>query len=133
MEDNNKERKSNSPPPVVKSPILEVKEIFEPPSSYIFEKEIQKTRIPMHISDLVKHEDFKRCLSKLFQPEPKSHSTNSVNLQDEKSVVMLWPLIEDRDESLPPLYTSLNIHDKVFHNFLMDSGESHNLMPNIVM
>jgi hypothetical protein len=34
---------------------------------------------------------------------------------------------------LPPFYTSLNVHDKVLHNFLMDSGASHNLMPNIVM
>ena len=28
---------------------------------------------------------------------------------------------------------SLNIHDKVLHNCLMDSGESHNLMPKTVM
>jgi hypothetical protein len=41
--------------------------------------------------------------------------------------------MEDRDNSSPPFYTSLNIHDKVFHNCLMDSGESHNRMPNIVM
>jgi hypothetical protein len=42
-------------------------------------------------------------------------------------------MVEDRDESPPPLYTSLNIHDKVLHNFLMDLGASHNLMPKIVM
>ena len=41
--------------------------------------------------------------------------------------------MEDRDDSSPPFYTSLNIHDKVFHNYLMDSGASHNLMPKIVM
>jgi hypothetical protein len=33
----------------------------------------------------------------------------------------------------PPFYTSLNIHDKVLHNYLIDSGESHNLMPKISM
>jgi hypothetical protein len=41
--------------------------------------------------------------------------------------------VEDRDDSSHPFYTSLNIHDKVLHNFLMVSGESHNIMPNIVM
>jgi ribonuclease HI len=133
MADNNKERKAHSPPPVVKSPILEVKEILKPPSSYSFEQEIQNIRIPVPISELVKHEDFKRCLSKNFQPEPASHSTDSVNLQDERPTVMLGPLIEDRDDSSPPFYTSLNIHDKVLHNCLMDSGASHNLMPKIVM
>jgi hypothetical protein len=46
---------------------------------------------------------------------------------------MLGPLVEDRYDSSPTFYTSLNIHDKVLHNFLMDSRASHNIMPNIVM
>ena len=69
----------------------------------------------------------------MLQPKPPSHSTDSVNLQDEKPAVILDPLVEDRDDSSPPFYTSLNIHDKVLHNYLMDSGASHNLMPKIVM
>jgi hypothetical protein len=47
--------------------------------------------------------------------------------------MILGPLIEDKDESSPPFYTSLNIHDKVLHNCLMDSGASQNLMPKSVM
>jgi hypothetical protein len=42
-------------------------------------------------------------------------------------------MVEDRYDSSPPFYTSLNIHDKVLHNCFMDSGASHNLMPKIVM
>jgi hypothetical protein len=42
-------------------------------------------------------------------------------------------MVEDRDDSSPPLYMSLNIHDKVLHNCLMNSGSSHNLMPKMVM
>ena len=42
-------------------------------------------------------------------------------------------MVEDMDDSSPPFYTSLNIHDKVMHNCLMDLGASHNLMPKIVM
>jgi hypothetical protein len=42
-------------------------------------------------------------------------------------------MVEDIDDSSPPFYTSLNIHDKVLHNCLMDSGASHNLMPKVVM
>jgi hypothetical protein len=52
----------------------------------------------------------------MLQPEPSSHSTDSINLQDENPAVILGPLIEDRDYSSPPFYTSLNIHDKVLHN-----------------
>jgi hypothetical protein len=84
-------------------------------------------------SELVKHEDFKWSLSNLLMLEPTVHPTDSINLQDEKPAVILCPLIEDGDYSSPSIYTSLNIHDKVLHNCLMDSGESHNLMPKIVM
>jgi hypothetical protein len=69
----------------------------------------------------------------MLQPEPSPHSTDSVNLQDEKTAIVLGPLVEDRNDSSPPFYTSLNIHDKVFHNCLMDSGASHNIMPKIAM
>ena len=42
-------------------------------------------------------------------------------------------MIEYLKDSFPPFYISLNIHDKVLHNFLLDSGASHNLMPKVVM
>jgi hypothetical protein len=85
------------------------------------------------LSELVKHEEFKRSLSKLLLPEPSNHPIDSINFQDEKPTVILGPMVEDRDDSSPPFYTSLNIHDKVLHNCLMDSGASHNIMPKIVM
>jgi hypothetical protein len=56
-----------------------------------------------------------------------------MNLQDEKTTIILGPLVEDRDDSSPPFYTSLNIHDKIMHNYLMDSCTSHNLMPKTIM
>jgi hypothetical protein len=56
-----------------------------------------------------------------------------VNLQNENFAVVLSPMVEDIDDSSPPFYTSLNIHDKVLHNCLMDSMESHNLMPKNFM
>jgi hypothetical protein len=118
---------------LVKNPTLEVKEILKSPSSFNFKSEIQKIKIPVPFLELIKNEEFKRYLSKILQPEPSSNSTESVNLQDEKTTTILGPLIEDKDDSSSPFYTSLNIHDKVMHNCLMDSGASHNLMPKIVM
>ena len=55
-----------------------------------------------------------------------------VNLQDENPVT-LGPMIEDIKDSYPPFYISLNIHDKILHNCLLDSGASQNLMPKAVM
>jgi hypothetical protein len=106
---------------------------MKPPSSFSFDNEIQKIKIHVPFLELVKNEGFKRYLSKMLQSEPSSHPTDSVNLQDEKPTVIIGPLVEDRDESSPPFYRSLNIHDKVLHKWLMDLGASHNLMPKTIM
>ena len=39
----------------------------------------------------------------------------------------------DKDDSVPPLYVSLDIHKQVLHNCLLDFWASHNLMLKIVM
>jgi hypothetical protein len=132
-ETTSKEKRTQSALPATKEPVTEVREAPKPTPSFNFEHEIQKIRIPVPLSELVKKEDFKRSLSKLLQSESPQPPTDSVNLQDEKPAVILGPMVEDRDESSPPFYTSLNIHDKVLHNCLMDSGASHNLMQKIVM
>jgi len=128
-----KEKDAQSPQSLVKNPTPEVKEILKSPSSFNFESEIQKIKIPMPFLELIKNEEFKKYISKMLQLKPPSHSTDSNKLQDEKPTVISGPLIEDRDDSSPPFYTSLIIHDKVMHNCLMDLRASHNLMPKIVM
>jgi hypothetical protein len=85
------------------------------------------------LTELIKHGEFKKCFSDLLKSEASSPSTDFISLQDERPAVVLGPMVEDRDDSSPPFYTSLNIHDKVLHNCLMDSGASHNLMPKAVM
>jgi hypothetical protein len=43
------------------------------------------------------------------------------------------PNIKDGSDSSPPLYISLNVHDKILLNCLMDLEASHNVMPKVVM
>jgi hypothetical protein len=85
------------------------------------------------LTELIKHGEFKKRFSDILKSEASYPLADSINLQDERPAVVLGPMVEDRDDSSPPFYTSLNIHDKVLHNFLMDSGASHNLMPKTVM
>ena len=42
-------------------------------------------------------------------------------------------MIEELKDSCTPFYISLNIHDKILHNCLLDLGASHNLMPKAMM
>jgi hypothetical protein len=45
----------------------------------------------------------------------------------------MGPHIEDGFDASPPFYISLNVHDKILHNCLMDSGASRNVMPKFVI
>ena len=41
--------------------------------------------------------------------------------------------MDSEDKEVPPFYMSLNVHDIVLHNAMLDSGASHNLMPKGVV
>jgi hypothetical protein len=117
---------------ILKAPSNEVKVSDRPSLSFNFESEIQKVKIPMPLTELMKNEVFKVAILKSLEPKT-SPSDDFVNLQDDKPKVTIGPMIEDRDDSCPPFYISLNVHDKILHNCLLDSGASHNLMPKVVM
>jgi ribonuclease HI len=131
--DSHKGKKAQPLSPIIQIHAPEIREIPKLTSSFNFEHEIQKIRIPVPLTELIKHGEFKKRFSDLLKSEASGPSTDCINLQDERPAVVLGPMVEDRDDSSPPFYTSLNIHDKVLHNCLMDSGASHNLMPKAVM
>jgi ribonuclease HI len=103
------------------------------PYSFNFEAKIHKIKIPIPLVELMKNEMFKKDILKTLDPKSISPSTNSLNIYDENPTITLDQMIEDRDESCPPFYISLNIHEKTLRNCLLDSVASHNLMPKAVM
>ena len=49
---------------------------------------------------------------------------------DDYPTIVLVPKIEETDdEEAPPFYLSLNVHDIILHNVMLDLGASHNIMP----
>jgi hypothetical protein len=70
---------------------------------------------------------------KVLKPPASAISSDVINLQDENPAITVGPHIEDGSDASPPFYISLNVHEKIMHNFLMDSGASHNVMPKVFM
>ena len=66
-------------------------------------------------------------------PQGTAPILDSLNLQEERPMVVFGPYVEELDSSTPPFYVSLVIHDLLFHNCMLDSGVSHNLLPLLVM
>jgi hypothetical protein len=131
--DSHRGKKAQPLSPIVQTHVPEIREIPKLSPSFNFEHEIQKIRIHVPLDELIKHGEFKKRFSDLLKSEASGPSVDFINLQDERPTIVLGPMVEDRDDSSPPFYTSLNIHDKVLHNYLMDSGASHNLMPKAIM
>ena len=77
----------------------------------------------MPLVDLVKGEVFKKLVLEAIELEARQTSIDSVNLQDEKPVVVLSPMIEPADNNSPSFYVSLTVHVKILHNYLLDTGE----------
>ena len=57
-----------------------------------------------------------------------------LELKDDNPTISFGSKVESiDDEEVPPFYLSLNVHDMVVHNAMLDSGASHNLMPKGVV
>lgn len=60
---------------------------------------------------------------------------DSINLFDDQPELIFGPDVNGKpmEGGIPPLYISLNIHEKILHNAMLDSGASHNLIPKSIM
>ena len=97
-----------------------------------FEGEISKIKITIPLIELVTQDVYRSQVLKVLN---KQNDTNTLNLTDDKLELLFGPEVEGKYQEgvVPPFYVSLNIHDKILHNAMLDSGASHNLMPKVVM
>jgi len=96
------------------------------------EAEIGNLKIYIPLSELAKHEVYRQQINRSLQiPENR----DVVNVLDDQPELIFGPEVNGKkiNGGVSPFYVSLNIHDKVLHNEMFDSGASHNLMPRSVM
>jgi hypothetical protein len=111
----------------------EIKEPEKNVSSFSLEHEINKIKIFVPLLKLMKTKPFRKIVLKSLQSPAQVTSSDTIKLEDENPAITIGPHIEDITDISPPFYISLNVHDKILHNCLMDYGASHNFMPKVVM
>lgn len=96
------------------------------------ETEIDKLKKLFLFSELGKHEAYSEQINRSLQI---SENRDVVNVLDDQPELIFGPEVNGKtvDGGIPSFYVSLNIHDKVLHNAMFDSGASYNLMPKSVM
>jgi len=104
-------------------------------TSFSLETEITKIKIAVPLSELLKNVDYQSRITKVLSPSRESFIVeDSFNIQDDDPAILFGPHVDKPSgEYAPPFYVSLNIHDTILHNALLDSGASHNLMPKMIM
>jgi hypothetical protein len=109
-----------------------IKDIEKTSSSFNFESEMAKINIFVPFNELIKNGEYRNQIIKMLKMEQTS---DTLNIQDDHPSILFGSHVEENSdvEEVPPFYVSLKIHDMTLHNAMLDSGESHNLIPKVVM
>jgi hypothetical protein len=101
--------------------------------SFSLENEINKIKIPIPLVELTKNPTYRKQITKMIGlSDPESHS-DVINLEDDKPNITFGPHFEGARDTVAPFYVTLNVHDRLLHNCMLDSGASHNVMPKSIM
>jgi ribonuclease HI len=115
------------------------------PTPFSLEGELAKVKIPIPLSELLSKDAYRSQVIKALTIEPdigmnaltigSANHSNTVNLTDDQPELMFEPEVDGQTNNgvFAPFYISLNIHDLILHNAMLDSDASHNLMPKAVM
>lgn len=101
-------------------------------ASFNIENELEKKKILIPLIDLMNKNMYRPQVMKALN---NGENTDFVSLNDDQCELLFGSEVEDKpqEEGVPPFYVSLNIHDKILHNAMLDSCASDNLMPKYVM
>ena len=74
-------------------------------------------------------------ITKIIANKGEAHSDILELTKDNPTIILGSKIdsVDNEDEEVPPFYMSLNVHDMVLHNAMLDLGASHNLMPKGVV
>jgi hypothetical protein len=112
---------------------VSTKEMDKGSGGFSLENEINKIKIPIPLVELAKNLVYRKQMTKVIGfLDLESHS-DVINLEDDKPNITFGPHFEGSRDTVAPFYVTLNVHDRLLHNCMLDSGASHNVMPKTIM
>jgi hypothetical protein len=115
------------------------------PTPFSLEGELAKVKIPIHLSELMSKDAYQSQVIKSLSIEPdigmkalivgSTNHSDTANVTDDQPELLFGPEVDGHTDNgvVAPFYIILNIHDLIFHNAMLDSGASHNLIRKEVM
>jgi hypothetical protein len=112
---------------------VSTKETDKVSEAFSFENEINKIKIPIPLVELAKNPVYQKQITKAMGVSELESQSDVLNLEDDKPNITFCPHFEGAKDTIAPFYITLNVYDQLLHNCMLDSGASHNIMPNIIM
>jgi ribonuclease HI len=101
--------------------------------NFNLENEISKIKIPIPLVELAKNPVYRKQIAKMINFSEKESQADTINLEDDKPIIVFGPHVEGAKDTVAPFYITLTIFDHLLHNCMLDSGASHNVMPKAIM
>jgi hypothetical protein len=111
-------------------PIRETEKII---GGFSLENEINKIKIPIPLVELEKNLVYQKQITKMINFSDTGNQDDVINLEDDKPNIIFGLHFEGARDTITRFYITLNIHDHLLHNCMMDSLASHNMMPKDIM
>ena len=101
--------------------------------AFSFENELNKIKIPIPLVELAKNPCYRKQITKMIGVSELESQSDVIKLEDDRPKITFGPHFEGSKDNIAPFYITLNIHDQLLHNCMLDSGASHNVVPKIIM
>jgi hypothetical protein len=112
---------------------VSTKETDKGGGGFSLENEINKIKIPIPLVELAKNHVYRKQITKMIGFSDLESHSDVINLEDDKPNITFGPHFEGARDTIAPFYITLNVHDRLLHNCMLDSGASHNVMPKYIM
>jgi hypothetical protein len=83
--------------------------------------------------ELAKIPTYRKQIAKMINFSDVESHVDVINLEYDKPTIMFGPHFENARDFFAPFYITLIKHDHLLHNYMLDSGASHNVMPKAIM
>jgi hypothetical protein len=97
------------------------------------ENEINRIKILISLVELAKNPAYQKQITKVINCSDQESQSDEINLEDDKPNITFGSHFEGARDTVSPFYITLNVHDQLLHNCMLDSGASHNVMPKAIM
>ena len=108
-------------------------DVDKTPLIFNLQSELAKLKISIPFNELLRNQEYRDKITKMVRNQGEAQP-DILEVTDDNPTIVLGSNIDDVDnEEVPSFYMSLNVHDMVLHNAMLDSGASNNLMPKGVV